>query len=357
MTMGSVSSQTTVGRYGRAASRRAARRTLARLLGAGVAGLLAVTVAGCRAVSRDGPAGDGAAGSAAATAGPAVTPEQALKIFKANYELRIRANRAERVDRTGERHLPAAETGLALALDRARFRNLRLRGETPSALWRVPRARVYVPRGPAGWFAAVYPEGKGYGTAILTRTSGGWKVSTSAWSETEPPEAALDADGYATALAPDRLGGLRVSPRQVAAAYARYRRYAGAGQGDLFADGPYTSRFAEDVRADGRDLKGLYAFRFTDTPDGTVHALRAADGGALAWHGLTEVQTLTRLDRLAELGIKDPTIAALAGTRRLAGNLTVTARGAYLTHIPAASSGGSARVLGEWYEYTSAKVR
>lgn len=143
----------------------------------------------------------------------------------------------------------------------------------------------------------------------------------------------------------------------MAAAYARYRKSAGEGQGDLFADGPHTSGFSADVKADRADLAGWFSDEFADTPVKTVYALRTADGGALAWHGLTEVQTLTRLDSLAQLEIKDPDIAALTGTRRLDGDLTVTARAAYLTHIPTASSGGQAKVLGEFLVYTRARVR
>ncbi|GAA5044264.1 hypothetical protein HNP84_004590 [Thermocatellispora tengchongensis] len=111
----------------------------------------------------------------------------------------------------------------------------------------------------------------------------------------DPPEVALDADGYATAL-PSRDETIGVSPQLMPPLHATVAEEGSKGfSAGLIEPGPYTTGYSDEIaeekqqaRHDGLDYDSI--FSATQSP---IFALRTEDGGALVSYEMTRTTTLT----------------------------------------------------------------
>ncbi|MEO3861903.1 hypothetical protein [Acrocarpospora sp. B8E8] len=336
-----------------------------------IAAVLALTVFSALGCSADGPptgstaeaAVDRLAGSPASAdqrqdrpASPstrvAVTPAQARTLLTRNRQLWTRAIRNQGAG------LEKIQADVALRLSRAKIRLDRLLGRTPTLPAPISQVQVYLPR-PAGnldWFAASFRESGGYGTAVLTRTAGSWKLVSGSWSRTKPPAVALDKAGSAVAVGESDGQRLLLSPRQLAATFAKNQATLGQAGTQVLADGIYTNEAGAAREAERQAVQGQWLVQRQDRAGKPLYTLRTVDGGALVWHAITDTQTFTALRRdVQQLRFTQDSARALSQGRAFTTTATITAHGTFLTHIPANT--GKARTIGDWYSLTDVRGR
>lgn len=178
----------------------------------------------------------------------------------------------------------------------------------PRYRWGSPT--LYVPKWPPGerapWFSALATR-NGRPTLLTFTKSDRWRLSSAA--ELLPgqqlPEIEVDADGYATTLAPDDKT-ITISPQFMQPVHASVAETGSSGvTAGLLAPGPYTTEVAEQIAAlqeqakggikDGTKVEGGgYSYDSIFSADNfPVYALRTKDGGALIQYSLSRTTTTT----------------------------------------------------------------
>jgi hypothetical protein len=175
---------------------------------------------------------------------------------------------------------------------------------------------------------------------VFRRAAAGdpWKASYVASVATaDMPEFAQDKDGYAVGLG---LAGtdLLVQPGQVSADYSTYLGGKDGSGGDVFADGPSTSKVRSDRKAHAKTANSVT--QYADQPaaggDYTPVALRTADGGALVFFA-SHHQSRATFRAGYQLRIDDDTKALMTGTPRTSVTLSHLADSAVT--VPRAGGG------------------
>ncbi|GAA0384385.1 hypothetical protein Acor_84380 [Acrocarpospora corrugata] len=287
---------------------------------------------------------------ASASTQAVVTPAQARTLLTRNRQLWARAIRNQGAG------LEKILADTALRQSRAKIRFDRLLGRTATLPTPISQVQVYVPRplGNLDWFAASFRESGGYGTAVLARTGGSWKLVSGSWSRVKPPAVALDKGGSAVGVADGDGQRLLLSPRQLAVTFAKNQATFGQAGTQVLADGIYTNEAGAARRAERQAVEGQWLVQRQDRAGKSLYALRTVDGGALVWHSITDTQTFTALRRdVQELRFTQDSARALSQGRAFTTTATITAHGTFLTHIPANT--GKARTIGDYY--TLADVR
>jgi hypothetical protein len=286
-----------------------------------------------------------------ATAVPAataalVTPEQAREVFATitstdNLARAMGAHiYAEQLNRDGQNSL----TSTAFQVDD---------GRPPTRVWGPPE--VFVPRFTAQerspWFTALTTrDGR---PTLMTFVRGGsdWRLSLAAelLPGEKAPEVALDAEGYATVVAPEDKSVL-IGPKFMAPLHATVAETGSGGvAAELLTAGPYTTEVAAKSAADRKkwELDG-YSYDAIFTPgENPVYALRTADGGALIQYTLTRATTTTPATKSAESeGVPVPREARWAiDVSRARRSLKIYEVNQYATAVPPATSTTRATVI------------
>lgn len=226
----------------------------------------------------------------------------------------------------------------------------------PHYTWGTPR--LLVPRNQRGplWFAAVVDREESSGrvrTAVLTLVRQGgedWRVSSTSLLDegVRPPEVAMDAEGYATALGEEDTT-VAISPRLMAPLHATSAEEEGGIAAKLIEEGPHTTGFANEIterrKAEKNDCLGYDSiFAASDYP---VHALRTADGGALVLYSL--IRTTTRTIKITPCGSDaqvPPEAWKLTKERLILKELRMVETQLYVSTVPARNSGRPAKVIG-----------
>ncbi|MEU8252268.1 hypothetical protein [Nonomuraea sp. NPDC048916] len=313
--------------------------------------LAAVLLAGATACSASAPPAPSKAAAATATSGPstpappppAVTRAEAAKAFatfiatddllRAGGDLRL----ALEINRDAEAKLTEAA-----------FKSTR--NKPPRYTWGSPT--FYVPRFGAG-------EGSPWFTVLVTRDdrpvlltfakSDDWRLSsaTRLLSGQKAPPIALDAEGYATVLAPgDR--SVTISPQYMGPLHATVAEAGATGvTAGLLAAGPYTTDIAEEItverdraKADGFSYDSIFSGN-----DNPVYALRTADGGALIQYSLSR-NTTTTTKTAEDDYIPVPEDARWAiNAHVVRRTLRLTETHQYATAVPPSSAPAAARVI------------
>ncbi len=249
--------------------------------------------------------GTGTHGRTAATpsAGPVVSAGESARVLD-GY---VRAyNKA--VARPGVKARREPATGALAEL---------VRGNPPSPI-SLADPVLYVPRSDSypKWFAATALERRGatehpvFLLFVQARADGAWLPANRLYLTGDPPKIAIDAQGYAVALAPD-TGGLAMRPADVPAAQAAYLDH----DDRKIAPGRLATRrkAMERLQNQGLRARGVEVTAHS-TPEGdSVYALRTGDGGALVWSAFRRTVTYTTREAAVEVP---------AGVRRLLGPRT-----------------------------------
>ncbi|RCG21149.1 hypothetical protein DQ384_36665 [Sphaerisporangium album] len=284
-----------------------------------------------------------------------LTQAEAADVF-ARYQATASASFA-----AAGRGLQATETGVALQLDRGWLDLARLRGQRPERLPRAMDVQYYIPRrqsfGPE-WFVAAYrKDGQaGHAQVVLANTDHGWRAVIGTWTRRPLPTIATAPDGRATAVGPDSMAGLRISPRRLAEVHASLlssfdRR---GQQSGVLADGTYTSSYVAALRADAETLEREWAMRLRVRPFPAVYALSTTDGGVVAWYGLMEQQDYhVAMPQAGRMGFTRAAERAFTKGAFFSRHVTVTAVSAFAAAIP--RSAAPARVLGGLYAVTGVR--
>ncbi|MGI5283741.1 hypothetical protein ACQEVF_10450 [Nonomuraea polychroma] len=168
----------------------------------------------------------------------------------------------------------------------------------PRYRWGQPT--LYVPRFAADekapWFTALATR-DGQPTLLTFAKSDRWRLSSVArlLPGQELPEIEVDADGYATALAPDDKT-VTISPQFMQPVHASVAETGTAGvTAGLLAAGPYTTDVAEQIASLREKAKssGFSYDSIFSADNFPVYALRTADGGALIQYSLSRTTTTT----------------------------------------------------------------
>ncbi|MFD1542093.1 hypothetical protein [Nonomuraea guangzhouensis] len=259
------------------------------------AGLLAAAV-GCSAASPSTPSQVAATTSAPVTPSPSattplITPVEAAKVFttftatddllRAGGDLRL----AMELTRDAEAQLTSAD-----------FLST---GNRPSRYtWGTPT--LFVPRfrhdEGAPWFTVLTTR-NGHPTLLTFARADDWRLSsaTQLLPGQDPPHIQLDAEGYATALAPDDKS-VTISPQFMGPLHATVAEAGETGvAAGLLERGPYTTDVAEQITTDRERAKigGFSYDSIFSAGDYPVYALRMVDGGALIQYAMTRTTTTT----------------------------------------------------------------
>ncbi|NUR91663.1 MAG: hypothetical protein HOY71_46955, partial [Nonomuraea sp.] len=221
----------------------------------------------------------------------------------------------------------------------------------PRYTWGSPT--LYVPRFAKGttalWFTALLTR-DGQPT-LLTFAKGGddWQLSSAAQllAGEEPPKVLLDADGYATALAPDDKT-VTISPQYMGPVHASVAETGSAGvTAGLLADGPYTTEVAaqiatlrESAKKDGFSYDSIFS-----ADNWPVYALRTDDGGALIQYSLSRTtSTRTVVNDTYIIPVPPEASWAISGSsvRR---SLKLTEIHQYASMVPPLKTPAAARVV------------
>ncbi|MGA4990690.1 hypothetical protein [Nonomuraea bangladeshensis] len=209
----------------------------------------------------------------------------------------------------------------------------------------VPRFR---PDEQAPWFTALATR-DGRPTLLTFARSDRWRLSSAA--ELLPgqklPEVAEDAEGYATALAPDDKS-VTISPQFMQPVHASVAETGSSGvTAGLVAAGPYTTEVAEQIaslreqaKADGFSYDSIFS-----ADSFPVYALRTADGGALIQYSLSRTTTTTT--KTAEddyIPVPDAARWAINSTV-LRRTLRLVETHQYATAVPPIAKAGAAAVI------------
>ncbi|MFI6733982.1 hypothetical protein ACIBI9_13710 [Nonomuraea sp. NPDC050451] len=168
----------------------------------------------------------------------------------------------------------------------------------PRYRWGPPT--LYVPKFPAGerapWFSALATR-NGSPTLLTFAKSDRWRLSSAAQllSGQKTPEVELDADGYATTVAPDDKT-VTISPQFMGPVHASVAETGSAGvTAGLLAAGPYTTDVAEQIASLREKAKndGFSYDSIFSADNYPVYALRTKGGGALIQYSLSRTTSTT----------------------------------------------------------------
>lgn len=282
--------------------------------------------------------------TASVLAEPEVTLEEAAEVFAtfAATDPVLRASGDLRLAMEYVRDAEARLTAVAY---------LSSAGRPPRHTWGPPT--LYVPRFPQGtaspWFSAL-ADRDGEPTLLTFAKNDDWRLS-SATRLLGPgglPEIALDAEGYATAVADDDRS-ITIRPQLIGPLHATVAETGtdGAAAG-LIADGPYTTDVAEQITAAREKAKknGFAYDSIFQAGDYPLYALRTADGGAVIQYALSRLTTTTTktaeddyipVPESARWSISAPVL------RR---NLRLTEIHTYVIAVPPSSAPAAAEVVG-----------
>lgn len=170
------------------------------------------------------------------------------------------------------------------------------------------RRTVLVPRqsGSTVWFAATARRRDASGdvrTAVFTFVrqgrDGRWRNSFASllYPDEQPPQVALDADGYATAL-DQRDSSVAISPNLMGPLHATVAEEGPKGYASgLIAPGPQTTGFYEEISRTKETAKAEdcmnYESIFASAPNYPTFALRTEDGGAMMLYTLIRTSSWT----------------------------------------------------------------
>ncbi|MFF4616282.1 hypothetical protein [Nonomuraea jabiensis] len=168
----------------------------------------------------------------------------------------------------------------------------------PRYRWGTPKLFVprFAPEERAPWFSALATR-DGSPTLLTFTKSDRWRLSSAAelLPGQEVPEIQLDAEGYATALAPDDKT-VTISPQFMGPVHASVAETGSAGvTAGLLAAGPYTTDVAEQIASLREKAKndGFSYDSIFSADNYPVYALRAKDGGALIQYSLSRTTSTT----------------------------------------------------------------
>ncbi|MEV1170278.1 hypothetical protein [Nonomuraea sp. NPDC049784] len=168
----------------------------------------------------------------------------------------------------------------------------------PRHKWGTPTLFVprFAPGEQAPWFSALAMR-DGSPTLLTFAKSDRWRLSSVAQllPGQEVPEVQLDADGYATALAPDDKS-ITISPQFMGPVHASVAETGSAGvTAGLVAAGPYTTDVAEQIATLREQAKndGFSYDSIFSADNYPVYALRTEDGGALIQYSLSRTTSTT----------------------------------------------------------------
>ncbi|MFF3668645.1 hypothetical protein [Microtetraspora malaysiensis] len=287
--------------------------------------------------------------AAAKSASPQLTVKKAGEIFDRYQHGMSSAQAGMDEDAIGKQ-----EQGLAMEMTKASISTARMEGtKVASGMW--PNTRVWVPRhidGLADWFVAVsYEPEVARISSLMTTTGSGWRLVAAAAdarvNAAELPAIATDSAGYAVSL-PENASGLVGSPRQIVRAHLASLEKAQPDQ--RFAQGRWTSEAALFWQREREQLvQAGWGIALSYEPEGAIHSLQTADGGALIWYAARSAETRTARRLGAKVSLKG---AAAVRTSHKAFSRWVSATYGrmYATYVPPAGSTDPVRVLGEWSE-------
>ncbi|TMR20606.1 hypothetical protein ETD86_18265 [Nonomuraea turkmeniaca] len=168
----------------------------------------------------------------------------------------------------------------------------------PRYEWGSPTLYVpkFAPGEKAPWFTALATR-DGRPTLLTFARTDRWRLSSVArlLPGQKMPEIEVDADGYATALAPDDKT-VTISPQFVQPVHASVAETGSAGvTAGLLAPGPYTTEIAEQIASLREKAKsnGFSYDSIFSADNFPVYALRTKDGGALIQYSLSRTTTTT----------------------------------------------------------------
>lgn len=251
--------------------------------------LVAVLVGDVLTGCRHGPGG-GVTGTAPPLAPAASDQEtaEALAAYVRGYNRAVTTR-----DSASWRGLAAGALGATSVGDLHLARARRLRARTIS----LANPVMYVPRSAAypRWFmvAALERREKTERPVLLTfaaeSAGAGWRPVNRLYFTGAPPGIATDAQGYATAVDPSTTG-LAMPPADLPAAQAGYLDH---GDERKLVPDAYGSRWLTAERRQEKTLraKGVTVSGHSVPAAYPLHALRAADGGALVWYAVRRTVT------------------------------------------------------------------
>jgi hypothetical protein len=311
-----------------------------------------LTVASACSTSPGDPATTPAAATSGASApatpsstvpATAVTPEEAAEVF-ATFTATDNVLRDGGDLRLAMEYVRDAEARLTTVA------YLSTKGEPPRRTWGPPT--LYVPRFPAGesspWFSVLTTR-DGHLTMLTFAKSGDWRLGAAARLLTgrPAPDIHLDADGYATAIAPADKS-VTISPQYMGPLHATVAEAGADGvAAGLIAAGPYTTDVAAEITAARERAKknGFSYDSIFSANDNPVYGLRTVDGGAVIQYSLSRTTTTTTktaeddyipVPASARWAISAPVV------RR---NLKITEVHQYVTDVPPSKTPAAAEVI------------
>ncbi|MFG6197327.1 hypothetical protein [Nonomuraea sp. JJY05] len=169
----------------------------------------------------------------------------------------------------------------------------------PRYKWGTPKLFVprFAPQEQAPWFSALATRDGSPTLLTFARSADRWRLSSAAelLSGQQVPEIELDADGYATAVAPDDKS-VTISPQFMGPVHASVAETGSAGvTAGLLAAGPYTTDVAEQIASLREKAKndGFSYDSIFSADNYPVYALRTKDGGALIQYSLSRTTSTT----------------------------------------------------------------
>ncbi|MFB9201630.1 hypothetical protein ACFFV7_10535 [Nonomuraea spiralis] len=220
----------------------------------------------------------------------------------------------------------------------------------PRYTWGSPT--FYVPRAPQQgqppWFTALVTR-NGQPTLLTFAKVEDWQLSSAAQllPGQKAPQVRLDADGYASAVAPDDKS-VTISPQYMGPVHASVAETGAAGvTAGLLADGPYTTDVAEQIATDREKAKkdGFSYDSIFSADNWPVYALRTDDGGALIQYSLSRnTSTRTVANNTYIIPVPPEAGWAISGSsvRR---SLKLTEIHQYASAVPPLTAPAAARVI------------
>ncbi|MET7329346.1 hypothetical protein [Nonomuraea sp. NPDC005650] len=290
---------------------------------------------------------------------PAVTLDEAAKVFtdltvtddtlRAKVDLRDRP--ATAVDVQGRLAMAVdLTTGGQTSLTVASY--LAADYAPPRYRWGPPT--LYVPKFPTGerapWFSALATR-NGSPALLTFAKSDRWRLSSAAQllPGQKVPEIELDADGYATTVAPDDKS-VTISPQFIGPVHASVAETGSAGvTGGLLGAGPYTTEVAEQIASLREESKlAGYSYDSIFSADNyPVYALRTKDGGTLVQYSLSRTTSTKAVTKTAvDDGIPMPEEARWAiDATVLRRSLKLIETHQYATVVPPLKAPAAAHVI------------
>ncbi|MEV5494198.1 hypothetical protein AB0M50_02215 [Nonomuraea fuscirosea] len=279
---------------------------------------------------------------------PAVTREEAADAFaefiatddllRVESELRGRLQYAKDLTAGGQAALTVA------AYSTTDYAPPRYRWGSPTLL--VPR---FAPGERAPWFSALVTRDEQPTIVTFARSGDNWQLSSAArlLPGQEMPPVALDADGYATAVAADDKS-VTISPQFMGPVHASVAETGKSGvTAGLLAPGPYTTEVAEQIatlRGDAKFNELSYDSIFS-ADNYPVYGLRTENGGALIQYSLSRTSTTKNMvDKSYKIPVPEEASRYLTGgTVRLSLKLTEVHQ--YATLVPPLTAPAAAAVI------------